>query len=190
MAKITTRVIRSTRRVAAKDAIFEEVRRTWEATITPRIEGYYENVVGEWKSENRPDIVTKYRETDTTFSMETGPEGDPGAQIWDWITNGTKGPYPIPKKPKPPGTALRFQWGGPGSYKAKTGLSGQYRGPGKASGPIRFFKQVQHPGIKPRNFEKHFTRYIHPALLRETENAVRRGLRRHERDVRTTEETL
>lgn len=190
MARVITRVIRSERRRAASVEIEEELRATWARLITPRIEGYFENVVGEWSPENRPEIVSIVSNRPNGFEIWTGPVGDPGADIWGWITNGTKGPYKIPKSPKPPGTALRFRWGGPGSYRPKTGLSGQYRGPGRATGPIRYFKQVTHPGIKPRNFEHFFIIYITPAFRKESRNAVRRGLRRHERNVSQMVETL
>lgn len=190
MARVITRVIRSERRRAASVEIEAEMKATWARLITPRIEGYYQNVVNEWSAENRPEIVSVVLDTPKGFEVRTRPEGEPGEDIWNWITNGTEGPYKIPKSPKPPGTALRFQWDGPGSYRPKTGRSGQYRGPGMSSGPIRFFKQIEHPGIKPRNFETFFIIYITPAFRRESENAVRRGLRRHERNVNMTSETL
>lgn len=189
MARVITRVIRSERRRAASVEIEEEMKATWRRAIIPRIFGYFSNVVGEWSAENRPNLISEFTDLPNGFEVWTGPVG-PNAQIWDWITNGTEGPYPIPKKPKPPGTALRFQWDGPGSYKPKTGLSGQFRGPGRATGPIRFFKQVMHPGIRARNFEKFFIIYITPAFRRESRNAVRRGLRKHERNVRQTSEVI
>lgn len=189
MARVITRVVRSERRRAASVEIKEEMKATWARLITPRIEGYFENVVNEWSAENRPEIVSEFTDLPDGFEVWTGPVGAPGEDIWNWITNGTK-PHKIPKSPKPPGTALRFQWDGPGSYKPKTGLGGQYRGPGTSSGPFRYFKQIDHPGNKPRNFETHFIRYITPAFRKESRNAVRRGLRRHERNVTVTSETL
>lgn len=181
MPQITiTRTIRSVRRVNAAEFIMDEMVAMVESSIIPRVEGYFENVVEPWSEENTPPIETEKTEGADYIEWYTRPVG-PNAEIWDWITNGTKGPYPIPKHPKPPGTALRFRWGGPGSYKARTGRGGQYRGPGKATGPIRFFKQVMHPGIKPRNFEKHFKRYINPSFRKESEAAVKRGVRKFER---------
>jgi hypothetical protein len=185
MARVITRVIRSERRRAASVEIEEEMKATWRRAIIPRIFGYFSNVVGEWTAENRPNLLSIFTDLPNGFEVWTGPVG-PNAQIWDWITNGTKGPYKIPKQPKPPGSPLKFRT----DYRPRTGLSGQYRGPGKAFGPWASAYQVQHPGIKPRNFEKLFIGYITPAFRKESRNAVRRGLRKHERNTRETTETL
>ena len=182
MARVITRVIRSERRRAASVEIKEELKATWARLITPRIEGYYQNIVNEWSAENRPIIVSIVVDTADGFQVFTRPSGKPGEDIWNWITNGTP-PHKIPKSPKPPGTALRFQWDGPGSYRPKTGLSGQYRGPGTSSGPIRYFKQIDHPGNKPRNFEQHIARWYKQTKRypRGAKNAIERGIYRGRR---------
>ena len=50
--------------------------------------------------------------------------------------------------------ALWFQWGGKGSYRAKTspGVIGSKAG--GPTGPFVAFPYVQHPGTKPRHFDK------------------------------------
>lgn len=178
MPKITIRRgIRSARRVAAFEPIKEEITQAIETRIIPRIEGYFQNVVNEWAPENRPKIETKKTEGPNYIEWYTRPVGD-NARIWDYVTNGTKRHYITPKRP---GYPLRFLWGGPGSYKPKTGFGGQYRGPGRVvNGRMRRFMIVDHPGNKGRNFEKHFKRYINPAFRKETERAVKRGAYRYE----------
>jgi len=79
-------------------------------------------------------------------------------EIYGYLNDGTggkgQGPtYPIPKVPKRKG-ALRFKWGGKGSYRAKTAPRRFGSRPGGPSGPWVAFKQIQHPGIKPRKFDE------------------------------------
>jgi hypothetical protein len=68
--------------------------------------------------------------------------------VWSMLDDGTKPHIIRPKRAK----RLRFQWGGQGSYKAKTrpGYLGSNKG--RVSGPIVFRKQVRHPGTKPRKW--------------------------------------
>lgn len=68
--------------------------------------------------------------------------------IWQMIDVGTR-PHIIRVKYA---KALRFQWGGVGSYKAKT-VPRQFRSnKGSVSGPINYRKQVSHPGFKARDY--------------------------------------
>jgi len=98
---------------------------------------------------------------EVTISLkQPGPSVSVGTEdkIYEYVNDGTagkgKGPtYPIPKVPKVKG-ALRFRWGGKGSYKSKTKPRVIGSTPGGPSGPWVSFKQVQHPGIKPRAFDK------------------------------------
>ncbi len=170
-----TRTIRSVRRVNAAEDIKDEFTAAIEALIIPRIEGYFQNVVDRWSAKNRPEIETEKTETADSIEWYTRPTG-PNAIKWDWMTNGTKGPYKIPKNPTPKGKPLKFRTG----YQPRTGFGGQYRGPGRATGPWRSKRQVTHPGIKPRLMEKHFKRWINPAFRKESRNAVRRGVRKFE----------
>jgi hypothetical protein len=67
-------------------------------------------------------------------------------QIYAWVSEGTKGPYPIPKTPR--SYPLRFQVG----YKAKTIPGSLTPSSGGPFGPVVRPMQVMHPGIKPRKF--------------------------------------
>jgi hypothetical protein len=76
---------------------------------------------------------------------------------------------------------LRFNWAGPGSYKARTTTSGGYKGPGKSTGPLVAFKEVTHPGFPARHFEQWVARWYgskHMNFRCRMENAMRRGLRK------------
>jgi len=68
--------------------------------------------------------------------------------IWSMLDQGTKPHVIRPKRAK----RLRFQWGGFGSYKAKTrpGYLGSNKGGIK--GPIVYRKQVRHPGTVARKW--------------------------------------
>lgn len=70
--------------------------------------------------------------------------------IWVMLDEGTKPHVIVPKRAK----RLRFQWGGPGSYRAKSrpGYLGSNKGGIK--GPIVYRKRVNHPGTKPRKWTK------------------------------------
>lgn len=99
--------------------------------------------------------------------------------IYGYVNDGTggkgKGPtYPIPKVPKVKG-ALRFQWGGKGSYRAKTKPRRFGSTPGGPSGPWVAFKQVQHPGIAPREFDKIIAKRWKTLLPRALRDALGKG---------------
>ena len=70
-------------------------------------------------------------------------------QIYLYVTGGTE-PHPISAKNAP---SLVFQWGGPGSYQAKTApriIASRSGGP---TGPTVYRQEVQHPGTQAREFE-------------------------------------
>jgi hypothetical protein len=69
--------------------------------------------------------------------------------IWLMLEAGTR-PHAIMPKPTNKSGLLRFQWGGPGSYKAKTAPGQLTSFKGGARGPIVFRRRVWHPGTAPR----------------------------------------
>ena len=71
--------------------------------------------------------------------------------------------------------ALSFRWGGKGSYRAKTrpGVIGSTSG--GPSGPMVAFPYVEHPGIKPRNFDKTIQKKWEPRFKRLIEQAMSIG---------------
>ena len=96
-------------------------------------------------------------------------------EIYRYVDEGTK-PHPIfagiytGKSNK---KALAFPWGGKGSYKAKTmpGVIGSQQG--GASGPMRAFPFVQHPGTKARNFDEAVRKMWEPKFKKLMEAAMR-----------------
>jgi len=154
-------------------AFYNEVAKTLDAEVKPDLIAYFEKVTKSWKNEQ--SFKAKKRITQTMMAVDVWPVG-PNAKIWQYVSQGTR-PHVI--KPKGKGYTLKFQWGGYGSYKAKTTTSGGYKGPGKVVGgkTVRF-AQVNHPGNKARNFEKHIARWYAPQFRRTMKNAVARGMRR------------
>ena len=69
-------------------------------------------------------------------------------QIYIWLNDGTKGPYPIPK-----GRSGHLTF--PSGYKAKTTPGTLFSQSGGSYGStVHIFGQVMHPGIKARGWDK------------------------------------
>lgn len=155
-------------------AFHDELARTLDAEVKPALLAYFEKVTKAWR--NRQTFKAIRHITQSEVSVDVKPVGE-NAKIWRYVSQGTKGPYPIPKSPRP--YNLKFLWGGYGSYKARTTTSGGYNGPGRVvGGKIHRPKQVSHPGIKARNFEQHIARWYKPKFRQTMKNAVARGMRR------------
>lgn len=154
---------------------YDEIAKTLDDTVTPELIAWFDKVTKSWK--HKPDFRAKKRITKTEASVYVYPVGE-NANIWRYVSQGTKGPYPIPKPGNKRAKTLRFQWAGRGSYKARTTPQGGYKGPGKSTGSEMMFKHVNHPGIKARNFERHIARWYRPQFRRAMRNAVARGLRK------------
>jgi hypothetical protein len=71
------------------------------------------------------------------------------SDTYQFVDKGTKGPYPIPKTISA-GVTLAFN----SRFKAKSRPNSLRAYRGMSAGPVWFAKQVQHPGIKARNFSK------------------------------------
>ncbi len=102
-------------------------------------------------------------------------EGWTVGDLWRALDKKGTRPHTIRPKTLGPafGGALRFQWGGKGSYSPKTRPIGRSGGSGKASGPIVYRRQVNHPGFAPRKFSE----VINKRLRKQFENAIDRGVR-------------
>ena len=93
------------------------------------------------------------------LEIKVGPDPlDPDTTIFAFVDLGTKGPYPIPKVGNTTAKTLVFQWGGKGSYKAKTKTRVLGSTGGGPSGPIVHRKAVTHPGIDARKFSETIAR--------------------------------
>ena len=103
-------------------------------------------IVSDW--DHKPRFRTRVdnlRGQLTTVLQATGK----WAKIWNWVSQGTKGPYKIRAKNAP---FLMFRSG----YKPRTtpkGRTATFGGPGVATGSWNKKQEVTHPGIEARDFE-------------------------------------
>lgn len=92
-------------------------------------------------------------------------------ELWRALDKkGTK-PHTIRPKTLGPGFGgrLKFQT----NYQPKTRPIGRSGGPGRATGPVVFARQVNHPGFPPRKFSE----VINKRLRKQFEGAISRGVR-------------
>jgi len=173
MPKVAYRQIRTRGVYLDQRAFRREVERTIDTKSKPELIAKHDEVVADWAT----DIEFKARKfiTKSGIRIIVFAAGE-NKMIWVYVTQGTR-PHVI--KPRRPGYPLRFQWGGPGSYKPKTTTAPSFGGPGKVQGgkTVRF-PAVNHPGNDPRPFPAEIARDYKPTYVRDMENAMRRGLRR------------
>jgi len=153
MPRVAFRAVRGRNRYFTDD-MAERVKdllgQRMNAEVKPYFIKQFEQVVADW--DHKPKFKARKYINPDAIRVTVHPTGK-NAQIWKWVTEGTagkgKGPtYPIEPKNAP---FLAFQLG----YKPHTQPGGQYGGSGTASGPWVFAQHVDHPGIRPREFEKH-----------------------------------
>jgi len=131
--------------------------------MAKEIQEDFEKTVQTWKHKPKMQVRLKHpiklMADNATLEIKVGPDPlDSDTEIFTYVDLGTRGPYPIPKVGNTTAKPLYFQWGGPGSYKAKTkprvlGSTG-----GGPSGPMVSFKRVMHPGIEARKFSETIAR--------------------------------
>jgi hypothetical protein len=170
MATITVKVIKPK---AMNQRAFNDVLLRALADTEKGIHKDFTDTTKTWK--HKPDFrhghtLSTTRGTAYTYTHD---------EIYSYVNDGTggkgRGPtYPIPKVPKRKG-ALRFKWGGKGSYRAKTAPGRFGSRPGGPSGPWVAFKQIQHPGIKPREFDKIIAKRWKTLLPRAMRSALSRA---------------
>jgi len=168
MAKVLFRAIRTRSGYPQWTNMQKEVERTIEGTVKPELLTYFTRVTDLWK--HKVTFQARKRITAQGITLYVYPTG-PNKDLWTWTTLGTKPHVIVPKRA---GYPLRFRTG----YKPRTGRGYRYRGPGKAVGPWVAAYRVQHPGTKPREFEKHIRRFYQPKFRKIMEAALRRGARR------------
>lgn len=141
-------------------------------------------VVADWKRGHKPTFTAKVQAGPKRAGIIVSIGGSKFAQqLWDWLdVTGTK-PHIIRPKRRNKRGLLIFNWGGPGSYRAKTGANpARYGGPGMVQGgEIRSFKQVSHPGFEPRKFSEAINKDLEPAAIKAIKNGGAQGLRKAKR---------
>lgn len=141
--------------------------------------------VGQAHVNERQKVVANF-ETDIEFGYRISTTGkqitltvvveNTGTQVSEGFTVGglwraldREGIRPHVITPKKQGGRLAFQTG----YQSHTRPIARSGGPGRASGPRVFAKQVRHPGFPPRKFSE----TINKRLRRQFEQAIDRGVR-------------
>lgn len=131
--------------------------------------------------ESEREILKDFQKTTRTwkrkpkFETQVGTKGGPTVlvgtdnPIYKYVDEGTK-PHKIPRRP---GKPLFFQWGGKGSYHAKTRPRVIDSSAGFPTGPFRVFKSVNHPGTKARNFADEIQKRRQPWFKKRMEQAMR-----------------
>jgi hypothetical protein len=135
-----------------------------------------ERIVSDWSAGTKPTFSAKTVVVASRIGVNiTVKEANRSKPVWMWINKtGTK-PHKIPKQPKRGKKRLRFRTG----YSSKTAPSpARYGGPGRATGPIRYARQVNHPGFKPRKFSAQILKDLRPEYNKAVRNGARRGMGR------------
>ena len=150
MPTVAFRVTRSRRAFVNAPQVRKVMEAAMDSKAAPHFVEEFDKRVANWK--HKPTFQTKKQDTASAIIRLIAPAKNAAGKIYAYVTLGTP-EHDIPLSPKSAGW-LAFMWGGPGSYKAKTGPGGKFGGSGTVSGgSMTFAKQVHHPGNAPRNFE-------------------------------------
>jgi hypothetical protein len=97
-------------------------------------------------------------------------------KVFIYVDQGTKAHIIAPKHA---GYPLSFQWGGPGSYKAKSriGILRSYKG-GTSGGPVAFM-HVHHPGTEARKFMDKVQQKVGKWALKRARQLMREAAEHH-----------
>jgi len=110
----------------------------------------FESTVSTWKDKPEFQVLLEVQPNGPTLIVGTDDK------IYGYVSKGTE-PHEIwagAYTGKSDKTALAFQWGGEGSYIAKTVPGVIPAREGGPTGEDRAFVHVNHPGTAPRNFEQ------------------------------------
>lgn len=147
--------------------IVAKMRRALHGQVKPNIKQRFLLIVANWQ--HRVQFPADNIDTADVIGFFMHP-GGAGAQIYAWVTEGTKKDYPIAARNAP---TLAFQIG----YNPKTRAVGQFGGPGTHYGPWAYPVAVTHPGIAPRQFEESVRDEKEPWFQRTMATAWRDAIR-------------
>ncbi len=134
------------------------------------------DATSDWK--HKPRWQKRMVVTPSMINVTITPTGR-HATIFNYVDQGTKGPYRIPKFIRPETQTakpilLKFRTG----YNARTApIAKHHQGSGRATGSWVSKRQVLHPGIRARKFLTTFSEDLKPSLDRRVNNAIRRAVR-------------
>jgi len=178
MANVAMRLHRGRRKFGRYPLVLDEMERVHNDRVKPEFVSAFDRIVANWT--NKPSFRGRFVASVDGFRLYVYPVGsDEVKQIWWWNVQGTD-PHPIQAKNAP---HLSFNWGGKGSYMAKTGPGGTwFGGPGTvANGTFRGPVVIDHPGTAPREWPQVVANLHKRYYSRETENAWRRAVRKMDR---------
>lgn len=112
--------------------------------VSRQVERDFKDTVKTWDGE-KPVFYIRV----TTVRGRLGITAGTDNVIYGYVNYGTRPHIIRPKKSQ----VLSFQWGGPGSYQAKTKPGRIVSRPGGQVGSSVQFKQVNHPGFPGRHFD-------------------------------------
>lgn len=139
--RISANTAALTTRLGLLEAELRDVTQRANKEIAAEMKDDFARTTASWNT--RPAFTQRTVNDPLSSSVAVGTDD----QVWKWLDQGTKA-HGI--QPKGPGYPLKFQWGGKGSYIAKTTpgqLTSQGGGP---SGPTVRRMWVWHPGTRPR----------------------------------------
>lgn len=165
-----------------KQAFRQEVLKSMNRDIDPRILGELSEIVENWET-----IVTfkVSHDISSTGILSTVTPSGPGAMTFTVVSRGTRGHWINVRN-----RSSRRGKGNPAMllyrYSPKTSpsphLARGFGGPGTYVGGGAFRKRVYHPGAKPRHFERYVIQAVRKDFYRFIENALRRAVRRAQRE--------
>jgi len=171
MPTVAFRVTRKRRAFVNAPQVRKVLDATLDKEVKPHFIDEFDKVVSNWK--HKPIFQGRKFVTADAIWVNIFPTGI-NKLIYTYVTKGTR-PHVIRAKNVP---YLVFMWGGPGSYKAKTGTGGTFGGPGiVVGGELTVRRQVNHPGNAARNFESVILKKEKQWYSRTMENAWRRAIR-------------
>lgn len=130
-------------------------------SASTEIQKDFDKTVATWRSKPKFEQVLS---VDPNVEILVGTDNE----VYGYVNDGTR-PHPIfPRRAR----ALRFRWGGKGSYKPKTRPRIIGSTPGGPSGPIVYRPYVQHPGSKARLFDEVIQKKWQAAYKRRIEQAM------------------
>lgn len=141
---------------AFKAAIVAEANRVAQEMVKD-----FEATTATWEHEVKFEAVV---DVDPNVEVLVGTDD----KIYGYVNDGTK-PHPIFARRA---RALSFQWGGKGSYRAKTRPKVIGSTPGGPTGPQVARPYVQHPGTDAREFDTTIEKKWRPRFLRLMEKAM------------------
>jgi hypothetical protein len=177
MAVQQRRLVKSPRR----QLLLADFKRT-KSQLRQAVEEHGKTVKAELEAEtadwsNQPEFLIRTTVSAAEIRVTVRPDRrTKAAKIFGYVDKGTKPHVIRPVRAK----ALRFKWGGPGSYRPKTAPAAKplRLGSGAALETV-FSQKVNHPGNEPRLISERIEQKTRPRFQRTVEATFRQMARSH-----------